>query len=49
MLNITLISLTIIFSTVLGNQLICDGNRFKYISSYALGRQSDLTNTFTLL
>lgn len=25
---------------------ICDGNRFKHISTYALGRQNDVTLTF---
>lgn len=29
--------------------LVCPGNRFKFLSSYALGRQNDLTLTFTKL
>ncbi len=27
-------------------QKICDGNKFEFVSTYSLGRQAALTNTF---
>ena len=49
-MNFLLLSafLCFIYST-LADPKICPGNRFKYISSYELGRQDELTKTFAEL
>ena len=42
---IKIVMLFTILETVL-SQKVCDGNHFKFISTYVLGRQNDLTLTF---
>ena len=49
-MNFILLSAFLSFiSSILADPIFCPGNRFKYISSYELGRQDELTKTFAEL